>query len=1493
MPSTRDPVTTVLPGPGRLPANTVSASALIFPPGGGSSAALTAHITDPVDAHQASAIGQSGYAAANATWVEAVAGVGGTQNALTKLFDSANARPTWVLDANPANKGDFVGPNALINAVAAAGVHYPNLFLRPGTYNWNDAVAIGTFTIIGGRRDTTIIQNLAGDLRTSGNATFKNLIIELSGDLKVMGGFGGGHNTFQDISLDVTGVIDVSSTFNTFDRITGLSGGQVMEVTGGGTTVRNLFQVAVHLDTTAINSDLQDVFFISGWTRSLVTPLIHVDTSGSQVRNIYASVDSFNASCFKVGGSAVGCILENLTAASMATLGVNFRAFEVASGSLQNKMSGLFATSLDGTGFVQPLISIDGSEHMIDDIRMSDLVNFSVNLLKCASTSSFCTISAVRVVDVTGQVANFIDPQGTGHALLGVSFESTASAGASSLLALDTSLTKNLVVSKLVTDVSTATGASPVAITNTTADFDSIITLLDCVLRGYSGSVASALSISTGSKVVLERVQVSTTFATSAPAINVLNSRIVTGNDCVFTAGNGKACNSQNSGTTLTKCQFIGGSSVPNAGNQLFTGHGSSSLIAPNNPTQALSLVDCTMEYGSSNTDPLLGTGAGEPVIFFGGVGGTATTNHGPTNIYGLSIAPGSSVVNQHRDGLVLVDLVSQNKAANPGVYKDITLNLKEIKWAATGLGRGAVFTINGNATNGDGSFRRSALVENLAIKNIKENDIGFDDRRTIFRALAVKLNGLILDGPTITGVNGTNGFCESLVFLNACEASNIRIGYERGIKLKLVAPVTVIEYLYLYESLVDTVDIRVGVAGSVFSHLCRMSGSTLTKAVMSDSGSGTRLGAGLRLEGTASGRRDYVDDVLIEATSALSSTMGLEVESITLSATISNVRVYAPSNGAAGQECLRILDSVNVVVSDSTFYAEGGRAGHVNNSGATLERVSFLGGFGAPSAGTQLFTGWGRTGSGAAPLIIRDCLMEYGDSNCNAAAGSGTGEPVIFLGGILGSVTAFHGPIMVDGLRIRTSFTVVNQHRDSILLIDTAGTVPSNYTQRNQALFRNIEIDLQEITWSASGTGRSTSGFITDAAIFGVNAGYAIPTSFESLKIVNIKEDAISDGRHFLTAQGYTSFSNVQILGPGSGTHGAGSFSNQCVYLAAPTICSDFVIGGANGVKVSGASATHLYLAFLSGSRQDMTLSNVLIGAPDIAVTPHSLLWADDGFVDLSGVTAQVPSALVAPSTAVVYCTARASFRDCVFSGANAVPVVFLDSGANDADYSILEHNQILTLSTGGIGLKLNNVDHCSATSNSFTHHSTTEPAIHLDGFRNKIIGNSIKGAAGSTWLTAVLATSADFNTIADNDILDIGETSALAAEIGTIHVLGNSFRNIIRNNIIHRSIAYAGDLWCPIVILGDFNTVLGNNCDNPIASPGTCTIVSRGLTGNITGNTVTGDHSTLNSTIGIVSYIGSRGVIVGNVSHNRDAGTASTIASVGGDTLAGNNAT
>ncbi len=58
MPSAEYPTQVVNPGPGKLPAGVVPASALLFSPSGGSGGqALAAHMSDPYDAHMAGAIG--------------------------------------------------------------------------------------------------------------------------------------------------------------------------------------------------------------------------------------------------------------------------------------------------------------------------------------------------------------------------------------------------------------------------------------------------------------------------------------------------------------------------------------------------------------------------------------------------------------------------------------------------------------------------------------------------------------------------------------------------------------------------------------------------------------------------------------------------------------------------------------------------------------------------------------------------------------------------------------------------------------------------------------------------------------------------------------------------------------------------------------------------------------------------------------------------------------------------------------------------------------------------------------------------------------------------------------------------------------------------------------------------------------------------------------------------------------------------------------------
>lgn len=128
MPSSKNPVTVVLPGPGKLPAGTVTASALLFPPGGGSGAALAAHITDPVDAHMASAIGVNPLNPAGLPILSSAGGVVDGESVLD-FIDAAKdlfpVRPNYVgLDATP-NSGvpDWftLGPNGTGTGLAVTG----------------------------------------------------------------------------------------------------------------------------------------------------------------------------------------------------------------------------------------------------------------------------------------------------------------------------------------------------------------------------------------------------------------------------------------------------------------------------------------------------------------------------------------------------------------------------------------------------------------------------------------------------------------------------------------------------------------------------------------------------------------------------------------------------------------------------------------------------------------------------------------------------------------------------------------------------------------------------------------------------------------------------------------------------------------------------------------------------------------------------------------------------------------------------------------------------------------------------------------------------------------------------------------------------------------------------------------------------------------------------------------------------------------------------
>jgi len=440
MPSTRDPVAVVQPGPGRLPANTVPANALIFPPGGGSSAALTAHITDPVGAHAATAIsttagpawldgnpnaaitaqarideiiadlianqgsnrtGQPGFA--GNTWNVAA---GALSTALTELFESANARPAWVLDANPAAKGDFVGPNALISAVAAGFylTERPTLFLRPGTYNWTDpsATALDAVTIIGGNNVT--IQNLAGNMRCGILTRISNVQIQLSGNL-VFGG--AGFCELRNVNLLVGGEVQVnpSSVLNSFEHVYGNSP-QFFKVEAPRTMIRDYSNCQVRLLPTATDCVVGTGSVVAAGLKYNNLPALSVESARNSIQSVALSgnliagmlanwveisgdsntvsqLSLLNVPAAAGGNNAIWVSGHNntLDAVSLSTMsGYIFPLFQVGGG--VSTASGNVVTNLKldaVSGALDDIIRLDGTSNSIDGIEIATVTTPAAN----------------------------------------------------------------------------------------------------------------------------------------------------------------------------------------------------------------------------------------------------------------------------------------------------------------------------------------------------------------------------------------------------------------------------------------------------------------------------------------------------------------------------------------------------------------------------------------------------------------------------------------------------------------------------------------------------------------------------------------------------------------------------------------------------------------------------------------------------------------------------------------------------------------------------------------------------------------------------------------------------------------------------------------------------------------------------------------------------------------------------------------------------------
>lgn len=1316
MPSTRDPVVVVQPGPGRLPANTVPANALIFPPGGSSDAALQAHITDPVGAHADSAISTLGFP--GATWSDPA---GSVQSAMTRVYEGVNARADWVLDADPANDADFTGPNALINAVAAivAGTR-ARLYLRPGTYNWNDAVVFSSTTIIAAVSHTvsatnrTIIQNLAGDIRFGSFCIVENVTLEASGELRVVGVFGIGINSFTNIELDITGDIDIVSMGNTFQRVFGLDGaavsGYINDVAGFTTYIDVLLS---QLNLAGLLACTLTNVGVGGFNAPKYPsqPVLAVSSSGNRFTGLL--IDGSSASFTGTGLSVSGddnhftsVQIDSLIPTVAGSHTVNITG-------THNKIDGLKFSSINLSGAgATSLLSVSGEFNHVNRIESTATIGGTSPLLDVSGDES--TFNTVEIVNgsVSSHVVNLTSSFNKGGNFL---IDGVTVTGAFSALRLTEDgnriegvLLRNLsgfTEPLLLVDGDLALDPKNNTLTNLTIDTisgqaDKFVWIAGIAnkLQGYkltnittSTSAAPALVLSGSAHTVHNMYMADSTFA--APVIEFLNADEST--------VEGVRIEDLDVSTTFRIVHFTASSTCTVRSGRLESCEvfGATGALI-NFSTSDDCIVDDFLVNASGGTTPL----AASVVEWTGSCSDTILRN--------LSIA---SIVNTEVEPLIDID---------------------------TTLAQGV-------------------LIENLsinsnAISHIRITGAALNEERTI------RINGATLENNEITNASHN-------INISAC-------------------------------------------------------------------------GMPVLLDGVWSKSRD--------------------------------TDAYA----------LSAVGSLHVSATDCVFLGERGASVSATNSGAKLTRCKFVGGDESAGSGVQLFRGYGHNGTTypITPMVLRDCYMEYSAANCNAASGTGTGEPVIFFGGSGGTIAVTHGPIRVDGLEITPGSTVTNQHRDSLVLVDTNNTVqtamPSSY--------RNITIDLKEITWSATGAGRGT--FVaSDAAAFGVNDGttnitYARPNcEIIGLRILRVKEHtALFDDRSMVAAFGCI-LRDVEVEGPA--VSGTGAFDNPLVHLRGATIaeniriglfnaiaCSDHVLAVQNNSRCTGGAVRHTSTTIAPGSLVflDSTFAaystmvekmQFMLGTSVItAILPTSAFafiesGADhclfqDNTIEFFGATnSNVSIIRVDGGTnrcAVKYnhlVNGSGSTAKVGVAGAPGTPVdvIRCNSGSDGVQVvgNIIEIGTADVGTTPGANIRMENCSRCLIDGNQVRADSSPALIWINDGDENRVVNNSLRNlGSGATFDSALIfigGVIAPFSDAANRNVVVGNTLSNATAANDSIFVYGD--RNVIMSNIF-------GQTGCFIIIAdatADENIVLGNQ-NATLLDAGTGTWPDAAINSPATGNNV-----------------------------------------------------
>jgi len=403
MPSTRNPVAVVQPGPGRLPAGTVSATSLSFDPSsGGGSASLEAHLTDPSGAHAASAI--STLALTGERWS---IGADDVQDTLKKSYDGLNARAYWVLDANSANlDADFSGPQALDNAVAAFATspRKPALYLRAGVYSWANqpSTVLDRVRILGAGAglpaptNTPVVQINAVSNMLIGYGTVIEGVTVFAGTINLAGGWA----TLRRVSLNASAAFNNSSANNVLESVfVNVTASQTLTLSGANFSCLGETTLTCAGASTIVQSGNRGSFIGGKWSAATISvtgtnnTFVGVELAGTLnqgTNNFYLTPTSTTTGNVTVSGALqvngnTG-IQDNLTVGSdgTGTLVVNGPIF--ASGASGNiSADGNLTVGNDGSGNLQVngtisstgdvTVGSDGSGNLIVNGTISTFVN--------------------------------------------------------------------------------------------------------------------------------------------------------------------------------------------------------------------------------------------------------------------------------------------------------------------------------------------------------------------------------------------------------------------------------------------------------------------------------------------------------------------------------------------------------------------------------------------------------------------------------------------------------------------------------------------------------------------------------------------------------------------------------------------------------------------------------------------------------------------------------------------------------------------------------------------------------------------------------------------------------------------------------------------------------------------------------------------------------------------------------------------------------------